>query len=89
VDAGADAELFFPPDLASRAGRGPVEAGIESQDRHQEVRSRYCARCPVVDDCMKDALTNNIEWLIGTWGGELFGLVDQKAARLVKKEMES
>lgn len=51
--AGADTDLFYP------------EAG---DYRAAERAKAVCARCPVIDDCLRHALTSPVEQH-GVWGG--------------------
>jgi WhiB family redox-sensing transcriptional regulator len=52
-----DSSVFFHPDRE----RGPARHG-------REVRAkRVCARCPVIDECRRHALT--VQEPYGVWGG--------------------
>lgn len=61
--ASADPEAWFP-----RKGAPPVEAVL-----------RVCKRCPVRDDCLEFALSNDLDY--GVWGG----LTAMQRRRLKKK----
>lgn len=50
-----DPELFFP--------LGTTAAAV----RQAEVAKQVCARCPVTEPCLADAVRNR--WLEGVWGG--------------------
>lgn len=54
---GADPEIFFSPE----SERGP-------RRRAREARAKeYCARCPVVEQCLEHAL--KVKEPYGVWGG--------------------
>ncbi len=54
---GADPELFFSPE----SERGPRR---RARERAAKV---YCARCPVIDQCLEHAL--KVKEPYGVWGG--------------------
>ena len=47
------------------AGEDPDALFGETKD--QRAAKEICARCPVVAECLAEALDNRIEW--GVWGG--------------------
>lgn len=79
----ADGRLFAPVDRTATGWKAQLEAEATDIENHQRART-YCARCPVVADCLAEALANNRE---GTWGGQRLASIDWVAGREVKKEM--
>jgi WhiB family redox-sensing transcriptional regulator len=55
--AGLDTALFYQADN---------ERGSSVRIREAKAKA-ICARCPVIDSCLKDALRNNEPY--GVWGG--------------------
>lgn len=53
----ADSSIFFSPETE----RGKKRAGREAEAK------AYCARCPVVKECLEHALT--VREPFGVWGG--------------------
>ena len=42
------------------------ETGIERDSRESAAKD-ICRTCPVLDECLADAITNSMTW--GVWGG--------------------
>lgn len=68
--AGADPETFFPPQVP----------------RLIERAKTYCRVCPVVRDCLIEALTHDVD---GVWGGTTYQERDRlrRKARLTAKPL--
>src|SRR4051812_33570799 len=64
---GENTSLFFHPD----GERGPARA------RRQNAAKAVCARCPVIDACLKHALS--VREPYGVWGG----MSEEERARLI------
>lgn len=64
----------------------PAGSSVDAvnRQRHAEAR-RYCERCPVVAQCLGEALTMRKE---GTHGGELLTPSDWKEAAPIVRELE-
>lgn len=78
----ADPKLFTPADVEGDRSRN-FAAETESRRNHEVART-WCARCPLIEECLAEALWNERE---GTWGGERFTALDWEAGRAVKKEL--
>jgi WhiB family redox-sensing transcriptional regulator len=67
---GMDSAFFFHPD----GERGPARA------RRQAAAKAVCARCPVLESCLKHALS--VREPYGVWGG----MSEEERARLIAAE---
>jgi WhiB family redox-sensing transcriptional regulator len=67
---GESTALFFHPD----GERGPARA------RRQAAAKAVCGRCPVIDACLKHALS--VREPYGVWGG----MSEEERARLIAAE---
>jgi WhiB family transcriptional regulator, redox-sensing transcriptional regulator len=67
---GENTSLFFHPD----GERGPARA------RRQTAAKAVCGRCPVLDACLKHALS--VREPYGVWGG----MSEEERARLISAE---
>lgn len=67
---GENTSLFFHPD----GERGPARA------RRQTAAKAVCAKCPVIDACLKHALS--VREPYGVWGG----MSEEERARLIAAE---
>ena len=67
---GENTSLFFHPD----GERGPARA------RRQAAAKAVCGRCPVIDACLKHALS--VREPYGVWGG----MSEEERARLIAAE---
>jgi WhiB family redox-sensing transcriptional regulator len=67
---GESTSLFVPPD----GERGPARA------RRQAAAKAVCAKCPVIDACLKHALS--VREPYGVWGG----MSEEERARLIAAE---
>ncbi len=70
--AGLDTALFYQADN---------ERGMSVRNRERKAKA-VCARCPVVDECLRNALASNEPY--GVWGGmsadERFRLANSRGA---------
>jgi WhiB family transcriptional regulator, redox-sensing transcriptional regulator len=70
--AGLDTALFYQADN---------ERGASVRNRERKAKA-ICAQCPVITECLRDALANNEPY--GVWGGmspdERFRLANGKGA---------
>lgn len=67
---GADINLFFP-----------AERGSKSYYQYEEIE-KYCASCPVQEECLQFALDNFI--YNGIWGGK-----SANQRRMIAKQMRN